>query len=78
MSKVQNRNMGRKRTKGGMTPQKTNNNIKEDLVEREGDESPGADLRIMMIRLSNAFKEELKENILNAYQMNMDKNLKKT
>jgi hypothetical protein len=44
MSKVQNRNIGRKRRQGDTTPQKSNNNIIEDLVESEGEESPGAEI----------------------------------
>jgi hypothetical protein len=58
MSKAQNRNMGRKRRQGNMTPQKTSNNIIEDLVESEGDETPVADLRRIMINMFNELKEE--------------------
>jgi hypothetical protein len=32
--------MGRKKKQGNSTPQKTKNNIVEDLMESEGDESP--------------------------------------
>jgi hypothetical protein len=39
-----------------MTHRKTNNNIIEDLVESEGDESPVADLRRRMIRMFNELK----------------------
>jgi hypothetical protein len=46
-----------------MTPQKTNNNIIEDVVESEGDASPVAYLRRMMIRMFSELKEELKENM---------------
>jgi hypothetical protein len=42
-----------------MTPQKTNSNLTEDLVESEGDESTVANVRIMVIRMFNEFKEEL-------------------
>jgi hypothetical protein len=38
------------------------NNIIEDLVEIEGDESPVADIR-MMIRMFNKLKEGLKGDI---------------
>jgi hypothetical protein len=48
-----------KRRQKNMTPQKTSNNTTEDLVESEGDESPVADVKRMMIRMFN----ELKENI---------------
>jgi hypothetical protein len=44
MSKTENRNLEIKRSQGNMTPQKTNNNIVEDCVESEGDDSPVADL----------------------------------
>jgi hypothetical protein len=63
MSKVQNRNMGRKRRQRNKTPQKANNNIIEDLVESKGDKFPVADLKLMMRRKSNELEEELKENI---------------
>jgi hypothetical protein len=49
-----------------MTAQKANNNIVEDMVESERDESPAADIRRMMIRMFNELKEELKENIQNS------------
>jgi hypothetical protein len=45
--------MRRKRSQGNITPQKTNNNMIEDLVENEGDESPVDDFRRMMIRMFN-------------------------
>jgi hypothetical protein len=57
----------------GNTPQKTNGII-EDLVESQGDDSPVAKLRRMMIRMFNEHKEELKENVpkqLNEYQEDM-------
>jgi hypothetical protein len=40
-----------------MTPQKTNKNVIDDLVESEEDESPVAHLRRMMIRMFNDLKE---------------------
>jgi hypothetical protein len=40
--KAQNRNMERKRRQENMTPQKTSNNIIEDLLENHGEESPFA------------------------------------
>jgi hypothetical protein len=40
MNKALNGNMGSKRRQENMTPQKPNNNIIEDLVESEGNESP--------------------------------------
>jgi hypothetical protein len=43
--------MGRKRSHGNTTPHKINNNIIEDLVKSEGDESPVADLKRMMTRM---------------------------
>jgi hypothetical protein len=63
MSKTQNRNMWRKRRQENMTPQKTNNNIIEDLVESERDKSPVAGVRRMMIRMVNELNEKLKEDI---------------
>jgi hypothetical protein len=42
--------MWRKRRNGNLTPQKTDNNIIVNLVESEGDESPVADIRRIMIR----------------------------
>jgi hypothetical protein len=71
--------MGRKRSQGH--PQKTSNNIKEDMVESEGDESPVTDLRKMMIRMFSKLKEDLKENIqkqINEYQENIKKKLENT
>jgi hypothetical protein len=58
-SKAQKGNMGRKTRHGNTTPQKTNSNIIQDLVESEGDESSVADNRKMMIRMFNVLKEEL-------------------
>jgi peptidoglycan hydrolase CwlO-like protein len=49
-------------------------------VESEGDESPVADLRGMMIRMFNEHKEEFKENMKNN-SMNVestDEKVKKT
>jgi hypothetical protein len=43
------------------TPQKTNNNKIEDLVEIQDDESPVSDLRRMMIRMFNEFKKTHKK-----------------
>jgi hypothetical protein len=45
--------MRRKRRQGNMTPQKSYNNLKEDLMESEGYESPVADLKRMMRRKFN-------------------------
>jgi hypothetical protein len=56
MIRAQNKNMRRKRRQGNTTPQKTDNSI-INLVESEGDESPLADFRRMMIMFN-----ELKEN----------------
>jgi hypothetical protein len=45
-------------------------------MESEGDESPVADLKRMIMRKFNKLKEELKENMqkkFNEYQENMDK-----
>jgi hypothetical protein len=72
--------MGTKR-EGNTTPQLANSNIIEDLMESEGDESPVADLKRMMIRKFNELEEELKENMqkqFNKYQESMNKKLKKT
>jgi hypothetical protein len=55
--------MGRKRRQGNMTPQKANNNIIEDLMERERDESLVDDLRRTMIRMFNELEEELKKSM---------------
>jgi hypothetical protein len=52
----------------------------EDLIESEGDGSPVADLRRMIIRMFNVLEEELKENMqkqLNEYIKNMEKNLRR-
>jgi hypothetical protein len=68
--------MGRKRRQGNTTPQKANNDIIEDLMENEGDESPVADLKKMKTRKFNKSEEDLKENIqkqFNKYQVYMDK-----
>jgi hypothetical protein len=54
-----------KRKQWNMAPQKTNNNIVEDLVESEGDESPVADIKRMVIRMFNELREELKKDIQN-------------
>jgi hypothetical protein len=63
---AQNRNMGRRRRQGNITPQKTNNSI-ENLVENEENEHPVADRSRMMISMSNAtienHKEILKEDL---------------
>jgi hypothetical protein len=56
-----------------MNPRKANNNIIEDLKESEGDESPVADLKRMMIRKVNKLEEELKEKM-----GSNSKNIKKT
>jgi hypothetical protein len=56
--------MGRKRRQGNVTPQKSNNNIIEDLMERKGDESLVADLK-RMIRKFKELEGELKENMQN-------------
>jgi molybdenum-dependent DNA-binding transcriptional regulator ModE len=69
--------MGRKRRQGNMTPQKTNNNIIEDLVESKGDESPVTDIRRMIIRMFNELKEGIQKQF-NDSQENKDKKLKKT
>jgi hypothetical protein len=45
-------------------------------MENEGDESPVADLKRMIIRKFNDLEEELRENLqkqFNEYQENMDK-----
>jgi hypothetical protein len=52
-----------RRRQGTTTPQKTNNNSIEYLVEREGNESLVADSGRMMIRMSNKLKEELKDMV---------------
>jgi TnpA family transposase len=44
-----------------MTPQKTNNNIIEDLVDSEGDESLVADFKRMLISLFNERKEDIQK-----------------
>jgi hypothetical protein len=43
--------MGIKRRQGNKTPQKAYNNIMEDLMKSEGDESTVAHLRRMIIRM---------------------------
>jgi hypothetical protein len=60
---MQNRNMGRKRKQGNITPQKMNNKVIEDLVENEGDEFPVAVLRRMMVRIFNELRKDLKKNM---------------
>jgi hypothetical protein len=42
--------MERKRRQGNKTPQKANNNIIVDLMERKGDKFPLSDLKRMMIK----------------------------
>jgi hypothetical protein len=66
----------KKKKAGSMTPQKTSNNIIEDLAGSEGVESPIAGLRGMMIRMFNELKEDIKEK-LNEYQGDTDKKLRK-
>jgi hypothetical protein len=58
--------MERKRRQGNRTPQKTNNNKIQDLVESEEDESPISDLRRMMIRMFNELKKTHKNNPMNS------------
>jgi molybdenum-dependent DNA-binding transcriptional regulator ModE len=77
MSKAQNKSMKRKRRQGIITPQKTNNNIIEDLVKSEGDESTVADLGRTMIEMFNGLKKKMQKQ-LNKYQENMDKKLDRT
>jgi hypothetical protein len=67
--------MGRKRRQWNTPPQKFNYNIIEDLIYSEGDESSVADIRRMIMRMSNEFKEKIWENMqkqLNKNQENMD------
>jgi hypothetical protein len=45
--------------KGNKTSQNNNNNLIEDLMESEGDETPVADVKRMIIRMFNEFKEKL-------------------
>jgi hypothetical protein len=61
MSKALSRNTGRKRKQENMSPQKTNNNIIEDLVESEGDEFPVSDIR-RVIRMFNELREVLNKD----------------
>jgi hypothetical protein len=65
--------MGSKRRQGNASPQKTNKNSIEDLVESEGNESPVADLSRMMIRCSMSLKRSLKKTYKNS-----SKNVKRT
>jgi hypothetical protein len=48
-----------------MTPQKINNNIIEDLVESEREESPVAYIRRMKIRMFNELKEDIQKHLMN-------------
>jgi hypothetical protein len=45
-----------------MTTQNTSNSIVEDVVESEGDGSPGADLRIM-VKMFNELKENMQKQL---------------
>jgi hypothetical protein len=54
-----------------MTPQKTNNNMIEDMVETEVEESPIADIRRMLINMFNELKEDIQKQ-LNEFQENID------
>jgi hypothetical protein len=53
-----------------MTHRKTNNNIIEDLVESERDESPVVDVR-RMIRMFNGLKEDIQKQLKES-QENID------
>jgi hypothetical protein len=44
-----------------MTPQKAHNHTIEDLVGSEGDKSPLAEVRRMMIRMLNKLKEDIQK-----------------
>jgi hypothetical protein len=55
--------MGRKRRQGNMTPQKTNKDMIENVMDGRGDELPVANIRRMLIKMVNELKEELKEEI---------------
>jgi hypothetical protein len=58
-----------------MTLQKTKNNIIEDLVEGEGEESTVGDIRRMIIRVFNELIEDI-EKQLNESQENTVRKLK--
>jgi hypothetical protein len=53
--------MGRKRRQGNTTPQKTNNNIIEDLVSSKEDKFLVDDISRMLLRMFSELKEEHKE-----------------
>jgi hypothetical protein len=57
---------GEKRRQGNTTPLKTNNHIKEGLIESEGDESSIAEVRRMMTQMFNELKEDIKNNSMNS------------
>jgi hypothetical protein len=81
MSKVQTRNMRRKRRQGNMTPKRAYNHTIKGLIDSEGNESPFAKVRRMMIRMFNELKVELTEDTqkqLNESQENRDKKIEKT
>jgi hypothetical protein len=61
MSKAQNRNMGKKRRQGNMTPQKAHNNATDDLMDSERDESPVPGVIRMMIRMFNELNEGIQK-----------------
>jgi hypothetical protein len=61
MSKTQIRYRGKKRRQENRTLQKANNITVENLVESEEEESSVADIRRMMIRMFNEFKEDIQK-----------------
>jgi hypothetical protein len=66
--------MGEKRGRGTQLLKRLTNTI-GNLVESEGDESSVVNVRRMMIKMFNEFKEELKEHMqkqLNESQENTD------
>jgi hypothetical protein len=61
---AQNANIEKKKA-GNTTPQKANNNVIEDLMESDGNESPVADLRTMMVRIFEELEKNMQKNSMN-------------
>jgi hypothetical protein len=55
-----------------MTPQKANNITTKDLVDSEGEESPAAEFRRIMVRIFDEFTKHIQIQ-LNEYQENTEK-----
>jgi hypothetical protein len=55
--------MGNKRRQENMTPQKVDNHTREDLVDSEGHESSGAEVKRMILRMSSELQENIQKQL---------------